>query len=126
MQIDSARLSTLPGPDRAATQSPAAEDAAEVPSSTANTPMQDHAVRISAEGATTAIRDGNTGHGDAVSESAKERAPLSGGSAVKSFAYGTLGLERPDQPQEARNAFYTAGRWLAAGITIGGIVSLLA
>jgi hypothetical protein len=44
---------------------------------------------------------------------------------VQSFAYGTLGLERPDQHQEERNAFYTAGRWLAAGITVGGIVSLL-
>ena len=46
-------------------------------------------------------------------------------SAVKSLAYGTLGLERPDQPQQDRNEFYTAGRWIAAGLTIGGIISLL-
>jgi hypothetical protein len=43
----------------------------------------------------------------------------------KSFTYGTLGLERPDQAQDNRNPFYTAGRWLAAGLTIGGIISLL-
>jgi hypothetical protein len=28
--------------------------------------------------------------------------------------------------QEERNAFYTAERWLEAGLTLGGIVSLLA
>lgn len=47
-------------------------------------------------------------------------------SPLKSFAYGTLGLERPDQTQQETNSFYTAGRWLAAGITIGGLISLLA
>jgi hypothetical protein len=96
--------------------------------STVDAPTQDDAVHISAEGAATATaaQDGNTGQGDAVSDSASQGTPASGVSAVKSFAYGTLGLERPDQPQEAHNAFYTAGRWLAAGITIGGIISLLA
>jgi hypothetical protein len=47
-------------------------------------------------------------------------------SPLKSFAYGTLGLERPDQTQQETNSFYTAGRWLAAGITIGGLISLFA
>lgn len=47
-------------------------------------------------------------------------------SPLKSFAYGTLGLERPDQTQQETSSFYTAGRWLAAGVTIGGLISLLA
>ncbi|AMV44868.1 hypothetical protein [Paraburkholderia caribensis] len=47
-------------------------------------------------------------------------------SPVKAFAYGALGLERPDQPHDERNGFYTAGKWLAAGLTIGGLISLLA
>ncbi|ALL67303.1 hypothetical protein K788_0005155 [Paraburkholderia caribensis MBA4] len=47
-------------------------------------------------------------------------------SPVKAFAYGALGLERPDQPHDERNSFYTAGKWLAAGLTIGGLISLLA
>jgi hypothetical protein len=126
MQIDSALSSTLPGPDRATTKSPSAADDAVMQTSTVDAPTRDDAVHISAEGAATAAQDGNTGQGDAVSDSASEGAPASGVSAVKSFAYGTLGLERPDQPQEAHNAFYTAGRWLAAGITIGGIISPLA
>ncbi|MEM5367853.1 hypothetical protein V4C53_17670 [Paraburkholderia azotifigens] len=46
-------------------------------------------------------------------------------SPMKAFAYGALGLERPDQPQDERNSFYSAGKWLAAGLTIGGIISLL-
>ena len=45
-------------------------------------------------------------------------------SPLKSFTYGSLGLERPDQTQQEANSFYTAGRWLAAGITIGGLISL--
>ncbi|MFM0003607.1 hypothetical protein PQR57_21515 [Paraburkholderia dipogonis] len=128
MQIDSALSSTLPGPDRVTTKSPSAADDAVMQTSTVDAPTQDDAVHISAEGAATATaaQEGNTGQGDAVSDSASEGTPASGVSAVKSFAYGTLGLERPDQPQEAHNAFYTAGRWLAAGITIGGIISLLA
>jgi cytoskeletal protein RodZ len=126
MQIDSALSSTLLGPDRATTKSPSALDDAVVQTSATDTSMQDDAVHISAEGAATAARDGNTGQDGAASDSASEGAPASGVSAVKSFAYGTLGLERPDQPQEERNAFYTAGRWLAAGITLGGIISLLA
>lgn len=126
MQIDSALSSTLPVPDRATTQSPSVADDAVMRTSTVDVPTQDDAVHISAEGAATAAQGGKTGQGDALRDSADEGTPASGVSAVKSFAYRTLGLERPDQPQEAHNAFYTAGRWLAAGITIGGIVSLLA
>jgi hypothetical protein len=46
-------------------------------------------------------------------------------SPLKSLAYGTLGLERPDQSHENHNPFYNTGRWIAAGLTIGGIISLL-
>jgi hypothetical protein len=45
-------------------------------------------------------------------------------SALKSFAYGTLGLERPDQQATEQNQFYSAGKWVAAAVTIGGIISL--
>jgi hypothetical protein len=81
----------------------------------ADATTQDSAVSISPEGAALASQDAGSGEGAA-----------SNVSAVKSLAYGTLGLERPDQPQENRNEFYTAGRWIAAGLTIGGIISLLA
>ena len=42
-----------------------------------------------------------------------------------SFTYGVLGLERPGEAKDP-NELYTAGRWLAAGLTIGGLISLLA
>lgn len=42
---------------------------------------------------------------------------------VKSLVYGALGLERPDAPADP-NHTYTLGRWIAAGITLGGIISL--
>lgn len=74
-------------------------------------------VSISPEGASAAHNDA-----DATTEPAQSDTV----SPVKAFAYGALGLERPDQPHDQRNAFYTAGKWLAAGITIGGLISLLA
>ena len=80
----------------------------------ADVATQDSAVTISPEGAAMAGQDASSDEGSA-----------SNVSAVKSLAYGTLGLERPDQPQQDRNEFYTAGRWIAAGLTIGGIISLL-
>lgn len=67
----------------------------------------------------------SSGTSDASSNAAGSSATTSV-SPLKSFAYGTLGLERPDQTQQETNSFYTAGRWLAAGITIGGLISLLA
>lgn len=42
---------------------------------------------------------------------------------VRSLVYGALGLERPDGPTDPNHA-YTMGRWLAAGLTVGGIISL--
>jgi len=80
----------------------------------ADAATQDSAVTISPEGAAMAGQDASSDEGSA-----------SNVSAVKSLAYGTLGLERPDQPQQNRNEFYTAGRWIAAGLTVGGIISLL-
>ncbi|NKJ45801.1 hypothetical protein CIC12_03395 [Burkholderia sp. SG-MS1] len=127
MQIDSALSSIRLGADRAAANSlPAANGVTAAPTATSTTSAQDDAVHISAEGAAAADQDGNTAQEEAGSDSTKtDSAPAAGASAVQSFAYGTLGLERPDQPHDDGNAFYTAGRWLAAGITVGGIVSLL-
>ena len=129
MQIDSALSSIAPASGSRDDEQPVRIDrrhaAQTTTSATSATSAQDDAVHISAEGATAAAQDGNIAQDGTESDSAGESAPASGASAVKSFAYGTLGLERPDQHQEERNAFYTAGRWLAAGITVGGIVSLL-
>lgn len=47
-------------------------------------------------------------------------------SPVKSLTYGALGLESPAEQQLDNNSYYTVGRWLAAAVTIGGLVSLFA
>jgi hypothetical protein len=129
MQIDSALPSTLQATDRAtknASSSSIDENTAGTARAAAsNASDQDEAVHISTEGAAAAAQDGSTVAGTDAADSASADASASDPSVVKSFAYGTLGLERPDQPHEDRNAFYTAGRWLAAGITLGGIISLL-
>ncbi|QCP48025.1 hypothetical protein FAZ95_01790 [Trinickia violacea] len=56
--------------------------------------------------------------------------PASAGSAdpaaspVKSFVYGTLGLEHPQEQKQDTDEYYSAGKWLAAALTVGGIISI--
>jgi hypothetical protein len=47
-------------------------------------------------------------------------------SPVKSFVYGTLGLEHPQQQAQDTDEYYSAGKWLAAALTVGGIISIFA
>ena len=52
-------------------------------------------------------------------------------SAVKSFTYGVLNLPDPaaatqaPEPSSADNSYFTAGRWAAAAVTVGTLVSLV-
>jgi hypothetical protein len=94
--------------------------------STTSSPSEDSAVTISPEGAAIAAQEANSSQSDAATAgTTDDPGNTADVSPLKSLAYGTLGLERPDQPQENHNPFYTAGRWIAAGLTIGGIISLL-
>lgn len=106
-------------------------------------PSQDDAVNISAAGAAAARADqtanangANAANATQKTDATKNADPTlnadgtkkdddSNPSVVKSFAYGALGLERPDEPKKDENSGYTAGKWLAAGMTIGGIIALL-
>lgn len=63
------------------------------------------------------LPDSGSGTQEAVEPSAEA-------SALKSFAYGTLGLERPEAAAANTDGFYTAGKWVAAAATVGGIISL--
>jgi len=81
---------------------------------------QNDAVQISPQGYAAAL-SGDTGDGDAGSSGAS--ASQANAEPVKSLVYGALGLERPDQPDDPNRA-YTLGHWIAAGITLGGIISL--
>jgi hypothetical protein len=45
-------------------------------------------------------------------------------SPVKSFAFGALGLDDPNAKETDTNQFYTAGKVIAAAVTVGKIISL--
>jgi len=45
--------------------------------------------------------------------------------SAQSFVYGVLGLERPEKTEDKPTDGYTMGRWLAATITAGAIISIL-
>jgi hypothetical protein len=68
--------------------------------------------------------------GNATADSSGGDKPDSAGSTgetdspVKSFVYGTLGLEHPDQQAQDTDGYYSAGKWLAAALTVGGIISI--
>lgn len=127
--------------DKDATADPAATDStnsADDSSSVASRfPSQDDAVRISPQGyVATAdddagdadnVDDADIGdiaeQGDAYGGTSSEAADQANAQPVKSLVYGTLGLDRPDQPADPNQA-YSTGRWIAAGLTLGGIVSL--
>jgi hypothetical protein len=117
-QTDASGSTTSNSPESAASDTPTTSV-----SSPAASPSQDAAVNISPEGAAISAQDASS------TQSNASNSDDSGGttdvSPLKSLTYGTLGLERPDQSQDNRNPFYTAGRWLAAGLTIAGIISLL-
>lgn len=92
----------------------AGDDAMEVAPSS----MQDDAVQISPQGyAAASTGNANTDAGSGETSAQANAQPM------KSLVYGALGLERPDQEADPNHA-YTVGKWIAAGITLGGIVSL--
>lgn len=45
---------------------------------------------------------------------------------VESFTHGALGMDHPDNFKEETDASYSAGQYLSAAATIGGLVLLLA
>jgi hypothetical protein len=92
-------------------------------SSLALSPSQDDAVQISPQGQAAASSENDDSAGSASDQTTTESAADANAQPVKSLVYGSLGLERPDQPTDPNQA-YSLGRWIAAGITLGGIVSL--
>ncbi|KQB02682.1 hypothetical protein CGT92_08505 [Vibrio metoecus] len=44
------------------------------------------------------------------------------GDKVESFTYGALGMEHPDKIKEEEDSSYSAGQYLSAAATIGGIL----
>lgn len=47
------------------------------------------------------------------------------GDKVESFAHGALGMDHPDKFKEEDDTSYSAGQYLSAAATIGGILALL-
>jgi hypothetical protein len=73
------------------------------------------------DAATTTATNATTG--TPAGASAGETSDQANAQPMRSLVYGALGLARPDQPPDPNHA-YSFGRWLAAGITIGGLISL--
>ncbi|GAL12145.1 hypothetical protein JCM19233_3137 [Vibrio astriarenae] len=47
------------------------------------------------------------------------------GNTVESFAYGALGMDHPDTVKEQNDPSYTAGQYVSAAATIGGLLLML-
>ena len=46
-------------------------------------------------------------------------------SNLKSFAYGALDLDEPDEQAAETDSAYTAGKWLGAAAKVGAVISML-
>ncbi|USD42015.1 hypothetical protein J4N42_04655 [Vibrio sp. SCSIO 43135] len=53
---------------------------------------------------------------------AAEKESKTVGDKVESFAHGALGIDHPDKVEEADDDSYSAGQYLSAAATIGGIL----
>ncbi|MDN3609567.1 hypothetical protein ACODM8_03250 [Vibrio ostreicida] len=47
------------------------------------------------------------------------------GDKVESFAHGALGIDQPDKIKEEEDGAYSAGQYLSAAATVGGILLAL-
>ncbi|MGD8170091.1 hypothetical protein ACQEXU_00410 [Vibrio sp. TRT 21S02] len=47
------------------------------------------------------------------------------GDKVESFAHGALGMDHPDKIEEEEDGSYSAGQYLSAAATVGGILLAL-
>ena len=108
-----------PAQDGTSTSDDTTNSAPSFSSSPSSSP-QDDAVQISPQGYAAASA---TSVGSRDSASTGESAAEANAQPVKSLVYGALGLQRPDQPADPNHA-YAVGQWIAAGITLGGIISL--
>ena len=45
---------------------------------------------------------------------------------VESFAHGALGMDHPDKIEEENDSSYSAGQYLSAALTVGGVLLALA
>ncbi|MGR6838907.1 hypothetical protein ACU5DF_07225 [Aliivibrio wodanis] len=44
---------------------------------------------------------------------------------VESFAHGALGIDHPDKIEEENDSSYSAGQYLSAALTVGGVLLAL-
>lgn len=58
-------------------------------------------------------------------ESAKPAAEKTVGEKVESFTHGALGIDRPEKIEEEQDDSYSAGQYLSAAATVGGIILAL-
>jgi len=68
------------------------------------------------------VKDGANAGAVAKAQEGKEPEETS---AVKSFAYGALGMEHPEKVQESDDSSYTAGKFVSALGTIGTILAVI-
>lgn len=78
-----------------------------------------------ASGSTVGVKSANDAAASEEKKAENAAADAKDGSALKSLAYGTLGLQSPEEAKENTDSWYSAGKWVGAAITVGGIVSLL-
>ncbi len=107
-------------PQKVKAQTP---EKAELQSSDAPLKLEQNKVTLSAEGKALLAALQEIEKESQAAEPKKER---SVGDKVESFAHGALGMEHPDKFKEEEDTSYSAGQFVSAAATIGGILLAIA
>lgn len=59
-------------------------------------------------------------------ESTKPTEDKTVGEKVEAFTHGALGMDSPEKIEEEQDSSYSAGQYLSAAVTVGGIILALA
>ncbi|WP_047046754.1 hypothetical protein [Vibrio mexicanus] len=102
------------------TQQTTVKNNSEAPTQQSSTPLkvEQNKVTLSAEGKAllAALQELDK---NSVEAEGKEKTTTS---KVESFAHGALGMDHPDKIKEEEDSSYSAGQYLSAAATVGGIL----
>lgn len=114
--VGAGTVQTRPSPPNLISQAPIKPDSTTTPLS-----VESNRVTLSEEGRALLAALQELEQGSTVSTSKDKTV----GDKVESFTYGALGMDHPDNMKKVEDSSYSAGQYLSAAATIGGIVLAL-
>jgi hypothetical protein len=104
-------------------------DSSAQPASSTKVTLSDSAKKLQAEDGKAMDKSDdktNVAATSAMAKSAETEKAAEKPSAMKSLAYGALGLPSPEEAAKTTDKAYSTGKWIAAVGTVGGLLAMIA